>query len=104
MTEPAIAFEPVVAAEHAGCNHERMAGITIRDLDEVTFAWLRERARARGASLNAELLEILAAARGDEIARRRVGPAAASARLARKLGVRTSSSSAALRRDRDARR
>ena len=79
-----------------------MAGLTIRDLDEDTLNWLRRRARERGTSLNKELLEILATVRGDEVARRLPGPAAASARLARELGVRTRRSGDLIRRARDA--
>ncbi len=78
-----------------------MAGLTIRNLDDRVLAWLRERAAARGTSLNTELIEILSVARGDELARRTRGPAAASARLARALGVRTRRSAALLRHDRN---
>jgi plasmid stability protein len=93
-----------VASRRVGCNHPFVAGITLRNLDDDLFDWLRARAASRGTSLNSELLEILAVARGDEVAARARGPAAASARAARVLGVRTARSADHLRRDRDRRR
>lgn len=50
--------------------------VEIRNLDDETLGWLRSRAAANGRSLNAELIEVLAVARGDEIAARdrRQGP------------------------------
>jgi len=81
-----------------------MAGITIRSVDDEILAWLRERATRRGTSMNTELLEILSVAHGDETASGARGPAAASARKARALGVRTRRSANLLRRDRETRR
>ena len=81
-----------------------MRGLTIRNLDEDTLSWLRRRAAARGRSLNSELLDLIAVARGDEIAAKKRGPLAASARLARALGVRTPATGVAILRDERARR
>lgn len=80
-----------------------MSGLTIRNLDAATRDWLRARADAHGRSLNAELLDILAVARADELAATLDHPAARSLRLARSLGVRTPPSASALRAARDAR-
>jgi plasmid stability protein len=80
-----------------------MAGLTIRNLDADLLAWLRERASANQRSLNAELLDVLSVARGDEIAATLTHPAAASARKARALGVRTPRSAQLLRAERDRR-
>lgn len=77
--------------------------MTIRNLDEETHEWLRARADAHGRSLNAELLDILAVARADELAATLTHPAAESHRLARSLGVRTPRSGQVLRAQRDAR-
>lgn len=80
-----------------------MAGLTIRNIDDEVLAWLRARAASRGRSLNAELLDVLSVARGDDIAARLDHPAARTARLARALGVRTPRSAGVLRRERDRR-
>lgn len=81
-----------------------MRGLTIRNLDDTLLGWLRERAGSHGRSLNAELLDILEATRGDELVARRKGPVAASARRAKALGIRTPRSSAdVVRAMRDAR-
>jgi plasmid stability protein len=66
-----------------------MAAVTIRDVDDALLDWLRAQASAHRRSLNAELLEILSVAQGDQVAASRSGPVAASARKARALGVRT---------------
>ena len=92
----------MVAVGAAECNHPAMAGLTLR-LDEETHEWLRARADANGRSLNAELLDILAVARADELAATLTHPAAQSHRLARSLGVRTPRSARVLRAQRDAR-
>ncbi len=81
-----------------------MRGLTLRNLDDTTLGWLRERAESHGRSMNAELLDILQTTRGDELVARRRGPVAASARRAKALGIRTSRSSADIARAmRDAR-
>ena len=76
-----------------------MRALTIRNLDETTLRWLRRRADQRGQSLNAELLDLLSVARGDELAATMRGPAAASARRARALGVRTRASGMSILRE-----
>jgi len=80
-----------------------MAVLTLRNVDEVTLDWLRARAAAHARSLNAELLDILAVARTDELAQGSSrNPFARSFQRARALGVRTPSTSARiLREDRD---
>jgi plasmid stability protein len=78
-----------------------MAGLTVRNLGADTLEWLRDRAAEHRRSVNAELLEILSVARGDEIAAAMSGPAAATARKARVMGVRTRRSAELLRRDRE---
>jgi plasmid stability protein len=78
--------------------------LTIRNIPEAQLRWLRARAEERGRSLNAELLDVLAVARADELAARSPKNAFARSLLrARALGVRTKPTSARiLRRDRDA--
>jgi plasmid stability protein len=73
--------------------------LTIRNLDEATLEWLRRRAKVHGRSLNSEILDLVAVARGDEVAARQGSSAVAgSARRARELGVRTPASSARILR------
>jgi len=85
-----------------------MAVLTIRNVDDEMLGWLRERAAAHARSVNAELLDILAVARADELAAAAPrNPFARSLRRARAIGVRTPSSSAGIvreDRDRDQRR
>jgi plasmid stability protein len=85
-----------------------MAVLTVRNVDDETLAWLRARAAAHARSLNAELLDILAVARADELAEGAPrNPFARSLRHARSIGVRTPSTSARIvreDRDRDPRR
>ena len=77
-----------------------MAVLTVRNVDDATLDWLRARAAAHARSLNAELLDILAVTRTDELARSASGsPFARSFQRARALGVRTSSTSARILRE-----
>lgn len=80
-----------------------MAVLTLRNVDDATLDWLRSRAAAHARSLNAELLDILAVTRTDELARGSSrNPFARSFERARTLGVRTPSTSARIsREDRD---
>ena len=79
-----------------------MATLSLRNVDAETLSWLRARAAAHGKSVNAELLDLLAIARTDELAAASTSPFAASLRRARALGVRTPSTSRSLvRADRD---
>lgn len=79
-----------------------MPSLTIRNIPEPQLKWLRARADQRGRSLNAEILELLAVARADELAARRPDNAFAQTLLrARSLGARTGSSRRLVRRDRD---
>lgn len=68
-----------------------MAGLTIRGIPGEDLDWLRERAARHGRSLNAEMLELIAVARADDLAAEHAeSPFARTWTLARKLGVRTS--------------
>ena len=80
-----------------------MAGLTVRNLPKETLRWLRARAAERGRSLNSELLDLIAVAQGDDLARSRSkNPFARTWLRARRLGVRTSSTSRrVVRADRD---
>ncbi len=80
-----------------------MPSITIRKIPEEQLQWLRMRAAEHGRSVNAELLDLLAVLRADELATLETdSPFAKSYRRARALGVRTpSSSTATIRSDRD---
>ena len=79
-----------------------MATLSLRSLDENTLDWLRSRAAAHGKSVNAELLELIAVARTDELAAESASPFAKSLRRARALGVRSPSTSRGIvRADRD---
>lgn len=76
-----------------------MRGLTIRNLEDDTLDWLRERAEAHGRSLNAELLDMLAVMRADELAASRRDAIGATLRRARAMGVRTRSTGAAIVRE-----
>lgn len=79
-----------------------MANLSLRNVDEDLLAWLRSRAATHGRSVNAELLDLIAVARSDEMAAESTSPFAASARRARALGVRTPATSrGVVREDRD---
>ncbi|MBQ03014.1 MAG: hypothetical protein CL477_20325 [Acidobacteria bacterium] len=80
-----------------------MPSITIRKLPEEQLQWLRMRAAEHNRSVNAELLDLLAVLRADELAALETdSPFAKSYRRAKALGVRTpSSSTATVRSDRD---
>lgn len=79
-----------------------MATLSLRLVDDDTLRWLRSRAAAHGRSVNAELLDLIAVARCDEMATDSPNPFAASHRRARALGVRTASSARrTVRSDRD---
>jgi len=85
-----------------------MPSLTIRNITEDQLEWLRSKAKERGRSLNAEVLDLLAVARADELAASHPeSPFARSLLRARALGVRTPSSSRRIvrsDRDRDDRR
>jgi plasmid stability protein len=93
----------IVAFALTRCNHGFMPGLTVRNLSKETLRWLRARAAHRGRSLNSELLDLIAVARVDDLARERASsPFAHTWLLARKLGVRTvSTSRRSIRADRD---
>ncbi len=80
-----------------------MPSITIRKLPEEQLQWLRMRAAEHNRSVNAELLDLLAVLRADELAALETNsPFAKSYRRAKSIGVRTpSSSTATVRSDRD---
>jgi plasmid stability protein len=80
-----------------------MPTLTIRSLTEEDLRWLRVRAATHGRSLNAEVLDLLRVARVDELADAHPDNAFAhSYRRARRLSVRTPSTSrATIRSDRD---
>ena len=80
-----------------------MPSITVRQVPEDQLQWLRMKAAEHGRSLNAELLDLLAVVRADELAAAESdSPVAKSYRRARTLGVRTPSTSAVtVRSDRD---
>ncbi len=77
-----------------------MRALTIRNLEDDELRWLRMRAAEHGRSLNAELLDLIAVARGDEIAAKMPSsPFAKTAVRARKGGVRTPPTSTAMVRN-----
>ena len=72
-----------------------MPSITIRQVPAEQLQWLRMRAAEHGRSLNAELLDLLAVLRADELAAVEPdSPVGKSYRRAKTLGVRTPSTSA----------
>ncbi len=81
-----------------------MPALTIRNLDDEELRWLRTRAAEHGRSLNAELLDLIAVARGDETARKMTrNPFARTSLRARERGVRTPPTSTAIVRNSRAR-
>lgn len=77
-----------------------MRALTIRNLEDDELRWLRLRAAKHGRSLNAELLDLISVARGDEIAAKMPSnPFAKTALRARRGGVRTLPTSTAIVRD-----
>lgn len=80
-----------------------LSNLTVRGLDANTKRWLRARAAEHSTSLNRELLDILRTAMADELAAKSASPLAAVYLKAKALGVRTTSSTAEIRRMRDTR-